>query len=72
MNEKLKPCPFCGGESIRINAFGFGEYSIECLSCYVESARCVGTYSVSYNGKIMQKGQRDAIKAWNRRATDEK
>ena len=68
----LKPCPFCGGKSIRLNAFGFGQWSAECLSCYIETKRYMGSTSVKFDGEVMQLGRKEAIEAWNRRAEDGK
>ena len=68
--SELKPCPFCGGKSIRLNAFGFGQWSAECLCCYVETKRYMGSTSVKFCGEVMQQGRKEAIEAWNRRAED--
>ena len=67
---ELKPCPFCGCKSIRLNAFGFGQWSAECLSCYVETKRYFGSVATRYKGEVMQQGAKEAIEAWNRRAED--
>lgn len=56
----LKPCPFCGSTSIRLNAFGFGQWSAECLCCGIETKRYLGD-------QITQEGRKRAIEAWNRR-----
>lgn len=69
---ELKPCPFCGCKTIRINAYGFGQYSAQCVGCFVETARSFGSNACYYNGKVMQKGKEEAIEAWNRRAEDGK
>ena len=50
--EELKKCPFCGGEA-RINAYGFNQYSVECLNCGAETSR--------------EQGVENAIQAWNKR-----
>lgn len=31
MNDKLKPCPFCGGEAVLMQGYYYG---IECKSCF--------------------------------------
>lgn len=49
-NEKLKPCPFCGGEAV-VHTLGTG-YIVECLECAVSTA-CENTKA-------------EAIAAWNR------
>ncbi len=69
---ELKPCPFCGGKSVRLNAYGFGQWSAECLSCYVETKRYMGSTATKFKGAIMQTGRKEAIEAWNRRAEDGK
>lgn len=63
MNEKLKPCPFCGGKAhLDKDRWGYYQeiyYKVECanlLNCGAETQR--------YRAKS------DAIKVWNRRADD--
>ena len=51
-NEKLKPCPFCGGEAV-VHKFGTG-YIAECLEC-ATSTVCESTKA-------------EAIEKWNNRA----
>ena len=62
MNEKLKPCPFCGGENL--SYFGaathFGLDKIVCRGCGV---------MVSFMGK---RAAKDVAAAWRRRDGDEK
>ena len=60
---ELLPCPFCGGEAIRLIDFDFDdEYervdfeSIHCRSCHARVA--------------WQETFEAAAEAWNRRATD--
>ena len=65
MNEKLRPCPFCGGEAYMIEVEphthkiaiwvpdSVGECFIECTNC---------TCAMSANTK------EEAVAAWNRRA----
>ena len=54
--NKLKKCPFCGGEAIE-SAFSWGnitdEYTIQCTICGVRTT-------------VLKK--EEAIEAWNRRA----
>lgn len=64
---EIKPCPFCGSKNIRINAYGFGYYAIECLDCLVETAR-YKSVSKYLEGKFpIEKRAENAIEAWNRR-----
>ena len=60
VNKKLKPCPFCGGEAIvRSYSVDNDKYSIvTCIKCDVETP--------------MYEFRSDAIKAWNRRADNER
>ena len=57
--NKLKPCPFCGGEATLIDD-GFGRYFVECS---MSDGICkVIPRTWSYDTK------EEAIEAWNRRA----
>lgn len=60
--EKLKPCPFCGGEAELIDigcpVYGEGRYYVVCKTGCVEQTRMWAT-------------KQTAIKRWNRRAKDE-
>lgn len=58
MSEELKPCPFCGGEAAtKSTIYGYGErYEAYCTKCYI--------------GLDLFESEEDAIKAWNKRATD--
>ena len=61
--EKLKPCPFCGGEAIlRQCQNGFNIwYRVRCKDCGIaQDSIGNGYYSES-----------QAIEAWNRRVKDE-
>lgn len=57
IDEVLKPCPFCGSESIAANQhkmFGADvRYTIKCMKCMGEMTRTT---------------RKKAIEAWNRRA----
>ncbi|MCD8139307.1 MAG: Lar family restriction alleviation protein [Planctomycetaceae bacterium] len=55
MSEELKSCPFCGGKA-GIEAYSFGQYSVQCHACREETGR----YS----------GMEVAIAAWNRRTPE--
>lgn len=64
--EKLKPCPFCGGEaSVTFDPDGIKDtegrkwaYTVSCNKCCVCTGLC-------WSGEM-------AIKAWNRRVNDDK
>ena len=60
MSEKLKPCPFCGGEAMEREATYYHNtrYYIQCTKCGAGSA-----FSLSEQG---------AIDAWNTRAYEQK
>ena len=54
-DEKLKPCPFCGGEARYTVFSSLGYHHVECIKCDV-----VMDYSHSFA---------EAVDRWNRRAT---
>ena len=60
MDEKLKPCPFCGGE-VTISP---GRSDLRWLLCSKGSA-CAGS---GLHTVFTEAGQETAIAAWNRRA----
>lgn len=53
-NSELKPCPFCGGDEIRLDKNETGHYHAVCTTC-----EC----SFSYDWT-----KEEAITAWNQRA----
>lgn len=61
MNEKLKPCPFCGGEAEINRGYSFGMtyiYEVECENCKA----LMGVFE----------SEAEAIEAWNRRTEEHK
>lgn len=57
--EKLKPCPFCGGEAFItpiITNYYEPRFTVFCKECNAKSKYC--------------KDEESAIAAWNRRADD--
>ena len=56
---ELKPCPFCGC-SARINAWSFGRWTVTCR----------GSHCGIMTPMFIRKDE--AVKAWNRRAGEEK
>ena len=63
-NEELKPCPFCGGEAEHRTDRELNGVTdwIECTNCSCQTR----TYYTHIKTEIDQEKQ--AIKAWNRRA----
>ena len=59
MTEKLKPCPFCGGEATWAADTSWGKitYSIYCSECDIETRQF--------------KTKEEVRSAWNRRVNDE-
>lgn len=73
--EKLKPCPFCGGEAEICSAFEnkfFGKYwYVRCKTCYSRgSSMYESTKELEPNEefKAIIGAWERAIEAWNRRA----
>jgi len=58
MNEKLKPCPYCGSDDVHLEEMGYPHH-VYCSNC---SARITGQ---GYE----EEGEADAIRRWNRRAS---
>ena len=61
MSDKLKPCPFCGGEAVLTNGWFSGERRVECLDCGVMT-------KIEFSENPLVTASEQAIKAWNRRA----
>ncbi len=63
--EKLKPCPFCGGEAkvYSVNIFK-AEIYVKCQTC--------NSRTLTYKGGHFGDTKYLAIQAWNRRANDDK
>lgn len=69
MSEKLKPCPFCGGEAyylepIHTRGTSFVRVAVECKKC----GACPYTTLV-YEFASDEEKRAAATTAWNRRAT---
>lgn len=63
MSEELKPCPFCGSENLRQGTVGYScgiDIYIKCVDCCGKMQLCE------------EYGEKQLIKAWNRRANDGK
>lgn len=72
-NEKLKPCPFCGGEAVIYHQSSKytehdGNY-VYCMNCRIRTPLfiCFGD-----TGKTYADTKAEAFNAWNRRAAEEK
>ena len=77
MTDKLKPCPFCGGEKLKIDCKSRNDietYSVRCNKCHARG----GTASISIKGVLVNQGyaalkevreqaKEKAIEAWNTR-----
>ena len=59
--EKLKPCPFCGGEVNRTVLYGNINF-FKCKSCMAV---------ISFDGDYYNKHPNEAIEAWNRRTEND-
>lgn len=67
--EKLLPCPFCGNSDIKISQGNFGYSSFYCtISCNLCKAEITKEDDM-YN-KPKSAITDDAIKAWNKRASN--
>lgn len=59
MNEKLKPCPFCGGKAKLVETYvekGIWVYSVDCSNCKTRQQ--------------VSKTEEEAINAWNTRVKE--
>jgi Lar family restriction alleviation protein len=57
----LKPCPFCGGEASVKQAPGISSPVMFTIGCLDES--CIGFPAIKFQTR------KDAVAAWNRRAS---
>lgn len=80
--DKLKPCPFCGGQAM-VNQTAYGttdlascklSFSIGCQKCGATAPKSRGFIAInlSSNGdlNIWHDDRTAAIEAWNRRVSD--
>ena len=59
MTDKLKPCPFCGGEAYVWLNLETDNYDVECLECGCDFQQHYGCVD-------------EAIEAWNRRVDNDR
>lgn len=74
MTEELLPCPFCGGEDIRIsdktttiNRVRKRHVACYCNACHCYGSRIIGKEESDYPYKAIDGTREEAIKAWNTR-----
>ncbi len=75
--DKLKPCPFCGGNpTLRRCSTGtnglkyFAGYEVTCDGCRMARTKQFETvFDFELNGELVfeKDGRKEAIEAWNRR-----
>lgn len=74
MSERLKPCPFCGGEAIikaTVKSYGFTIWCA-CEKCNARTEGfCPDTNRENDTMENIEECKKRAIKEWNRRANDE-
>lgn len=64
MTDKLKPCPFCGGEAVIRESLGHMYIGpIHKENCFIKP----DTWCIAINVSLKKQ-----IKAWNRRAEDDR
>lgn len=73
--ERLKPCPFCGGEELEVCNTHTASYWVRCEACNIDKG---GEYaeeaeSAQTEAQIVaahQKAFHSAVNGWNKRAND--
>lgn len=65
MDDRLKPCPFCGGEA-EVNVIDYDETDLDMDSTWWVQCRECGALTDEYSGG--DEAEAAAIKAWNKRA----
>lgn len=81
MNEKLKPCPFCGGKATFLTVTNKSSHSVVGVVFEIKCMKCGTKFLKSYECEMfmdqdggIQTGKDERMKAiadWNRRANDE-
>ena len=78
MDIKLKPCPFCGSTSLKLESKHNGTHyytgthsaTVRCNKCHARGGTASVKVEVVKRGRIDEETKRKAIDAWNRRADD--
>ena len=66
MSEKLKPCPFCGGEaSLSVDTEAVRDTENKLWAYQITCNKCCATTGLCWSEEL-------AIKAWKRRAHEQK
>lgn len=74
MTPELKPCPFCGGKNLSVNAYDVQPDDYHAGHVYCNDCEVEGPSSLSLpepDGYWMpdpESAKAEAVKAWNRRA----
>lgn len=78
--EKLKPCPFCGGEAIvELKSIGSGpgnsfsqDHVVKCKKCGANTGKQYHTRFCREDGEfvVSEDGYAQAVADWNRRAAE--
>ena len=68
MSEQLKPCPFCGGENLKITGFSFViELRVQCDDC----GCCTDFYEIEMDTDETKEMLMERVaKIWNTRTQD--
>lgn len=70
MEERIKPCPFCGGTAyIGSATFTPGVFTIICDNCNMMIEK-YGIDSEGFHQNFPFRTREEAITAWNRRSSD--
>jgi Lar family restriction alleviation protein len=71
MTDKLKPCPFCGGDAVLYNQSSKytdrNSYLVNCSNC-----SCRTREFAYYEIKARRETEQKAIEAWNRRVDNDR
>ncbi len=70
-NNKVSPCPFCGGDNLDLHNTHTACYTVECISCGANvTGKSFGTNRRSEDLTLRdhRNAKSSALAAWNRRA----